>query len=218
MLCGVSMPKILSRSHAAKLLSTSDYTSKGYTLKKSNNDYLESIDMTITYDLLVKNESGCLTLTSDNNCIANITFKIPEKFHLLDKCIQIDSAFIQEEFRRLSIGPSAYLNLLDQYNIISDTEQTEAGVHLWRSKLARDTTIDLYVVKDFNTSTPVFIKDKKGNPVLYKYDRTGCNLLDPKTWGYEEPDPRMISNVISPEINASMKDTREDVVLVATKR
>ena len=212
------MPKILSESHAAPLLSATYYKDKGYSLKVTSSFYLKDADLTITYHLYKNETDGCLTMASDDKCIANITFTIPKQTDLFSNYVQINSAFIQEDYRRLSIGPVAYLNLLNTYNIVSDTEQTEAGVHLWRSKIARLPELDIYVVKDFDTASPSLIKDEAGNPVLYRFDKDGNNPLDPQIWGYEHPDPRMISTVIAPEIDASMDETREDVVLLAKKK
>lgn len=116
------------------------------------------------------------------------------------------------------LSTDVYLSLLGTYNIVSDTEQTEIGVHLWRSKLARMIELEINIVKGFNTEFPTILQDTDGNNVVYQYDKNGNNPLDPEIWGYEDPDPRMISTIISPEINASMEETRSDVVLLARKK
>jgi len=211
------MPVILSKSHAANLLSLEYYQNSDYSLKEKSSFYLDDYDLTITYHLFVNSKDGCLTMTSEDECIANITFTFPAHVDLIGDCVQIESAFVKREYRQMFIGPTGYLSLLDTYNIVSDTEQTEIGVHLWRSKLARMTEVEINIVKDLNTEFPTIVQDADGNDVVYQYEKNGNNPLDPEIWGYEDPDPRMISSVISPKINASMDETRRDVVLLAKK-
>lgn len=205
------MPTLLSDKHEEKLLSKYHYIEKGYCVRAKKIIMPIGLGMDVEYHLLENVEDGCLVVHDESDItIANIKFtKSPQKF-FGTPCVAINSSYVSLDYRGLGIAPLGYKMLIDEYDVLSDFEQTPHGAHLWRTKISQFKDVSIYIVENMDE----LMLDTDGKPVVYKYDPNGENTLDNCIWGLEDS---AVLRDTSP-ISASSTDTLEDVRLLAVKK
>lgn len=120
---------------------------------------------------------------SVNRIIFQLKFKAKTSLinfpHEIDsgKCLQVNSVFISDDFRKLGIASRIYKFLTSAgFVIISDSSQYEDGKELWK-KLVRDTVQGKYKIYVLDDEYG-FKKDAAGKPIEYD----GTNIKDSEIW------------------------------------
>lgn len=144
-------------------------------------------------------------------CVGNVKFRIllDDNFGELKGGAQIESVYIDADYRGMGIAITAYEQILTQFNIISDTHQTLDGAVFWKFKLVTQDHIDVRVFQDFPRS-PIAMADEGGEDEIYTIDKSH---LEPLIWGAEgdaNPD-------VDP-ITYGYNMGQDKIVLVAKKR
>ncbi|WP_421204282.1 hypothetical protein [Aeromonas enteropelogenes] len=145
------------------------------------------------------------------SCVGNVKFRIllDDNFGELKGGAQIESVYIDANYRGMGIAIAAYEQILAQFNIISDTHQTIDGAVFWKFKLVTQAHIDVRVFQDFPHS-PVAMTDEGGEDEIYTIDKSH---LEPLIWGAEgDVDPDVDSITYGYNIG------QDKVVLVAKRR
>ncbi|WP_063661573.1 hypothetical protein [Aliivibrio fischeri] len=204
------MPTLLSDKHEDQLLSRHHYIAKGYCVRAKKTIAPVGLGTDVEYHLLESVGDGCLVVHDESDTtIANFKFTKSSQNFFDASCIAINSSYVKPGYQGLGIAPPAYKMLIDEYNVLSDFEQTFHGAHLWRTKISQFKDVNVYIIEDMDQ----LMRDMDGKPVLYKYDPSGENPLDNRIWGLD--DSTVLKNV-SP-ISASSTETLEDVRLLAVK-
>ncbi|WP_310598499.1 hypothetical protein [Aeromonas aquatica] len=149
----------------------------------------DDIILLFTLGLSEDKEEGVLVverLNAANNvevCIGNVKFRVMTGItHAeLQNGVQIESVYIDADYRTMGIALTSYEILLSHFNVISDTHQTMDGASLWKFKLAKQENIEVRVLNGFPKNISV-MHDEDGADEIYTIDKSH---LEPLIWGVE---------------------------------
>lgn len=187
------MPNTLHKEYTNTLLSKEEYESSEYTLKASITLTPSGLGANAEFHRFENAKEGCVVVNEEGNKepLANLLFTFTEnKFFNNIQCIAINSSFVKDDYRGLGIAPHAYKILIDNYNVLSDFEQTRHGSHLWKTKIPKFKDVNVHVLTNFDE----VLLDAEGKPVIYIHDPSGKNPLDDIIWGVDDyEDVRLIA-------------------------
>lgn len=198
------MPVITSKQHAVSL--ETDFNAEFTNLVQTTLvNELDGREYSISIGK--SDVKGFCSLSLENTPVCRVDYKIISDIPLLNNSIQINSVYTHESYRGIGLAPLAYRQLVQEFDVISDTTQTEGGARHWQVKVSTIENVIVNIVTNFPNS-PTYLLDKQGQLITYTY---GMTDIEPLIWGLDVPDPRQKID----GINHKVDDTNETVVLVA---
>lgn len=198
------MPVITSKQHVTSLTNANDSEIPPLSQKLITNE-IDGRDY--TFKIAVSDTQGYCVVNFDDTTICRVDFKVISEIPLLQGAVQIDSVFTDAKYRGIGLAPQAYLQLVKNFDVVSDTSQTEDGAKHWQVKMSTLENVNVHIIVNF-PHNPAYITDNNGNLTIYKY---GMDEKEELIWGLDVPDIRQKIEGINHRVDI----TNEDVVLVA---
>ncbi len=212
------MPPILIDRHDKRLIypdNSGDFgeiDELGIILDNDQNEYL----------LLRENVSSELNRLyvkdiKNNIVVANyvISFNLSTPTLFSPNLPQIESAYVDNEYRSLGISVAIYLRIIEVYGgVISDTQQTLGGMSLWAIGLSNSENITLYVMHCHNnTLSHKYFSD--GELMFYECDRKSLITNSAHIWSRPSSIDFSVDLAFIEKLNIPEGDFGERVVLLA---
>jgi hypothetical protein len=198
------MPVISSKQHVISLARTNDQDIPLLRKQLLSN---ETDGRDYAFKIAKSDTQGFCVLSYDGVNVCRVDFKVLSDIPLLTGSIQIDSVFTDASYRGVGLAPLAYEQLVREFDVVSDTTQTEDGARHWQVKMSTMANVTVYLVDNFPAS-PAYITDENGTLLTYTYGKHDMEL---RIWGLDVPDHRQKIE----GINHKVEDPNDDVVLVA---
>lgn len=218
-------PVIINEPHDKVPLKVSEWDEYEFIDHQSGIIYREQkdnfgpADITLLFTLALneRKTEGVLIVEGLNNdgdvdgCIGNVKFSIlTDPAHPdLEGGAQIESVYIDADYRAMGIALSSYEIILNHFNVISDTHQTIDGAVFWKFKLVKQEHIDVKILKGFPDEVSV-MHDDNGDDEVFTIDKVH---LEPLIWGVENN-----SSIEREHITYGYSTGYDKIVLVAKKR
>ncbi len=153
----------------------------------------------------------------NNIVVANyiMTFNLSTPVLFSPNLPQIESAYVDNEYRSLGISVAIYLKIIEIYGgVISDTQQTLRGMSLWAIGLSNSENITLYVMHCHNnTLSHKYFSD--GELMLYECDRKSLITNSAYIWSRPSSIDFNVDLAFLENLNIPEGDFGERIVLLA---